>query len=76
MPSCRARLRTRWYSQYLSEEDRFDGFATNATKELWQYFSEYPLYWLEKTGHPQGTPKNESYKGIDGLRCDFAQGLP
>jgi hypothetical protein len=29
-----------------------------------------------KTGHPEGTPKSQSNKGIDGLRCDFAQGLP
>jgi hypothetical protein len=31
---------------------------------------------LEQSGHPRGTPKNQSHKGIDGLRCDFAQGLP
>lgn len=61
---------------FLMERDRFDGFATNATKELWQYFAQYPIYWLEKTGCPAGTPKNQTYKGIDGLRCDFAQGLP
>lgn len=67
---------SKWYSRYLFEEDRFDGFTTNATRELWQYFAEYPLYWLERTGHPDGTPKNQSHKGIDGLRCDFAQGLP
>ncbi|MFH0952855.1 MAG: alpha-amylase family glycosyl hydrolase [Verrucomicrobiota bacterium] len=65
-----------WRDQYLHEQDVFDGFATNATRELWQYFSYYPIYWLEKTGHPQDTPKAESFKGIDGLRCDFAQGLP
>jgi glycosidase len=65
-----------WRFRYLMQEDRFDGFATNATRELWQYFAEYPLYWLEKTGHPAGTPKGQSSKGIDGLRCDFAQGLP
>jgi len=66
---------SRWYHRYLFEEDRFDGHD-QYTREIWEYFSEYPLYWLEKTGHPAGTPKAESYKGIDGLRCDFAQGLP
>lgn len=65
-----------WYSRYLFEEDRFDGFASSYTRDLWEYFAHYPIYWLEQTGHPEGTPKNESYKGIDGLRCDFAQGLP
>ena len=65
-----------WRDRYLLQEDHFYGFATNATRELWQYFAYYPIYWLEQSGHPIGTPKNESYKGIDGLRCDFAQGLP
>lgn len=65
-----------WYSRYLREDDNFEGFTTEATRELWRYFASYPAYWLEKTGHPAGTPKNQSYKGIDGLRCDFAQGLP
>lgn len=61
---------------YLMERDLFDGFATNATRELWQYFAQYPLYWLEKTGCPAGTPKSQTARGIDGLRCDFGQGLP
>lgn len=65
-----------WHSRYLREDDYFEGFTTDATRELWEYFAAYPVYWLEKTGHPAGTPKTESYKGIDGLRCDFAQGLP
>ena len=65
-----------WYSRYLREDDDFEGFKSDATRELWEYFAAYPTYWLEKTGHPAGTPKAESYKGIDGLRCDFAQGLP
>ncbi|NCD32066.1 MAG: DUF1939 domain-containing protein [Spartobacteria bacterium] len=69
------RWRSAWAKRYLLEEDRTDPLDTQA-KEVWQYFSGYPRYWLEKTGHPAGTPKNESYKGIDGLRCDFAQGLP
>lgn len=64
-----------WYSRYLFEEDRFEGHDPY-TRELWEYFAHYPVYWLEKTGHPAGTPKSESYRGIDGLRCDFAQGLP
>lgn len=64
-----------WYNRYLFEYDKLETLS-NATKQLWQYFAYYPAYWLEKTGHPAGTPKDESYKGIDGLRCDFAQGLP
>ncbi|NCC50889.1 MAG: hypothetical protein EOM20_06690 [Spartobacteria bacterium] len=67
---------SKWYHRYLFEEDRFYGFESNATRELWEYFTYYPIYWLEQTGHPVGTPKSESHKGIDGLRCDFAQGLP
>ena len=67
--------RSAWQQHYLFEEDRFEGLDAY-TRELWQYFAHYPVYWLEKTGHPEGTPKSESNKGIDGLRCDFAQGLP
>ncbi|MGA0110511.1 MAG: alpha-amylase family glycosyl hydrolase [Chthoniobacterales bacterium] len=61
--------------EYLLERDDVD-LLTSQVRELWEYFAYYPVYWLEKTGHPRGTPKEESYKGIDGLRCDFAQGLP
>ncbi len=55
--------------------DFFQGH-TKYTKELWEYMSNYPRYWIAKTGHPIGTPKRESHRGIDGLRCDFAQGMP
>lgn len=65
-----------WKQRYLLQEDQFYGFATNATRELWEYFAYYPIYWLEQSGHPVGTPPAQSHKGIDGLRCDFAQGLP
>jgi hypothetical protein len=60
---------------FLLERDEFAGHTT-ATRELWEYFAYYPLYWLAKTGCPAGTPPEQSYKGIDGMRCDFAQGLP
>ncbi len=46
------------------------------TQNVWKYFADYALYWLDKTGHPSGTPANQSHKGIDGLRADFGQGLP
>jgi glycosidase len=61
--------------EYLSERDAFFGHD-DFTREVWEYFAYYPIYWLEKTGHPVGTPREESWRGIDGLRCDFAQGLP
>ncbi|MEY3481385.1 MAG: hypothetical protein RIQ71_2160, partial [Verrucomicrobiota bacterium] len=60
---------------FLLERDEFAGH-TATTRQVWNYFAHYPVYWLEKTGLTNGTPKNQSYKGIDGLRCDFAQGLP
>jgi hypothetical protein len=66
---------SRWNYRFLLEEDRLEPLDLYA-RELWQYFAYYPLYWLEKTGHPAGTPPAESGRGIDGLRCDFAQGLP
>ena len=60
---------------FLLERDEFAGH-TSATRQVWNYFAYYPIYWLEKSGHTASTPKNQSHVGIDGLRCDFAQGLP
>ena len=61
--------------EFLLERDDLDPLPPD-TVELWEYFAYYPLYWLDRTGHPAGTPPAQSHKGIDGLRCDFAQGLP
>jgi hypothetical protein len=60
---------------FLLERDEFAGH-TATTRQVWNYFAHYPIYWLEKSGHTASTPKNQSHIGIDGLRCDFAQGLP
>lgn len=72
-------------TNYLNEGDWFDYTTTNAsghanfdniTQHVWQYFADYVPFWLDQTGCPAGTPANQSYKGIDGIRADFAQGLP
>jgi hypothetical protein len=63
----------------------FDAF----TRATWYYFAQYAPYWLEKT-RPAGENRNSETeadltpeqryawdaRGIDGLRCDFGQGLP
>ncbi|HRX06935.1 MAG TPA: hypothetical protein P5306_07575, partial [Kiritimatiellia bacterium] len=71
---------------YLNEEDVYDfaGMSTN-TIDLWRYIGRYTEYWLGKTGHslsnrpgqvdPATGVAYDDY-GIDGLRCDFGQGLP
>jgi len=64
-----------WFKRQLREDDWLAGLDAYS-REVWEYFAAYPLYWLEKTGHPAGTAAAESHRGIDGLRCDFAQGLP
>ncbi|HOO21748.1 MAG TPA: hypothetical protein PL011_10225, partial [Kiritimatiellia bacterium] len=55
-----------------------------ATKLLWKYMAGYPEFWIKQTGHgganqPGAVDGNgvllDDY-GIDGLRCDYAQGLP
>ncbi len=49
----------------------------NVTQNTWKYFSDYILFWLDQTGCPAGTSlADQAYKGIDGLRADFGQGLP
>jgi hypothetical protein len=72
-------------SNYLNEADWYDySSMTPHTVELWEYMGAYPEFWLEKTGHggynqPGVRDVNgilvDDY-GIDGLRCDFGQGLP
>ncbi|HLZ54114.1 MAG TPA: hypothetical protein VKS19_06500, partial [Verrucomicrobiae bacterium] len=74
---------------YASEADWFDysigdengtgsgnGHFDRITQNVWRYFSDCILYWLDRTGCPGNTPPNLTYKGIDGLRADFGQGLP
>ena len=53
------------------------GHFDKTTQNVWRYFSDCVLYWLDKTGCPQGTPASQTAgKGIDGVRADFGQGLP
>lgn len=74
-----------WFNYNTSAADgRFDGI----TQGVWRYFAEYAPYWLGK-GRAAGTNRNSTpadgnaatryaldARGIDGLRCDFGQGLP
>ena len=53
-----------------------NGHFDAITQNVWRYFADYILFWLDKTGCPVGTPANQTAKGIDGLRADFGQGLP
>ena len=72
-------------SRIYSEEDQYYyNDMQTATKLLWKYMASYPEYWIKKTGndgvnHPGQKDDNgvltDDY-GIDGLRCDYAQGLP
>jgi glycosidase len=73
----------------LSEGDWFDysvgsesgtgdgnGHFDRITQNVWRYFSDCVLYWLDQTGCTNGTPADQVDRGIDGLRADFGQGLP
>jgi|GEM_PF-622199 len=65
----------------LSSDDWFDysgstGNFDNITQNVWRYFADSVLYWLNQTGCTNGTPANRSALGIDGIRADFADGLP
>ena len=65
---------------YTNEGDFFDFGGSNfdgVTRNVWKYFAEYPLFWLDKTGVPAGADMpTQTAHGIDGLRADFGQGLP
>jgi hypothetical protein len=74
-----------WFNYNTSAADgRFDGI----TQGVWKYFAQYAPYWLGK-GRAAGTNRNSTpadgdaatryaldARGIDGLRCDFGQGIP
>jgi hypothetical protein len=74
---------------YLNEGDWFDysigdenstgqGHFDTITANVWRYFGDYLQFWLTQTGYPSNpaaTALNSS-AGVDGLRADFAQGLP
>ena len=61
---------------WTSVDFTIGGVQQNVTRNVWKYFADYVLFWLDQTGCPAGTPANQTAKGIDGLRADFGQGLP
>lgn len=77
-------------SDYLSEGDWFDtsvgsegssgggnGHFDAITRNVWRYFADYCLFWLDQTGCASGTSvSDQTWKGLDGIRADFAQGMP
>ena len=65
----------------LSADDWFDystntGNFDNITQNVWRYYANSILYWLNQTGCTNGTPASQTSVGIDGIRADFADGLP
>jgi len=68
-----------WFDSSIGSENSSgggNGHFDTVTQNVWKYFADYVLYWLDQTGYPTGSPANQSNKGIDGLRADFGQGLP
>jgi glycosidase len=68
-------------SNDLSAADWFDyttdtGNFDYITQSVWRYFADSLLYWLDQTGCTNGTTANQTSVGIDGIRADFATGLP
>ncbi|MGA2245049.1 MAG: hypothetical protein ABSH48_08625 [Verrucomicrobiota bacterium] len=68
-------------NSYLNTGDWFD-YSTNTgnfdslTQNVWRYFADSILFWLDQTGCTNGTPASQTSVGIDGIRADFAEGLP
>ncbi len=68
-------------NNYLSQADLFDYSTTTGhfdyiTQNVWRYFSDALLYWLDQTGCTNGVAADKTAVGIDGIRADFAEGLP
>jgi glycosidase/endonuclease/exonuclease/phosphatase family metal-dependent hydrolase len=64
------------YSALGSPKNEADGLWNKDTTvdELVEYFANYSQFWLEQTGNTGN--QSQSQMGIDGFRCDFAQGVP
>ena len=60
-----------WFD-YSSNTGNFD----HVTQNVWRYFADSLLYWLNQTGCTNGAPAGRTSVGIDGIRADFADGLP
>jgi hypothetical protein len=69
-----------WFDTSIGNESSSgdgNGHFDAITQNVWRYFADYCLHWLNTTGCPAGTsPELQVWKGIDGLRADFAQGIP
>jgi hypothetical protein len=80
-----------WFDSSTYEFNGFDGGSFDGvTQGVWEYFAAYVPYWLEKSrnnlnaDNRNSTPSDGDEEvryafdaeGIDGLRCDFAQGMP
>ena len=66
-------------TDFMNYDDLREGPGSNGaiTRAVWKYFARYVPYWLEETGLPAGSSKaDQAFKGIDGLRADFGQGMP
>jgi hypothetical protein len=68
-------------NNYQNSNDWFDystgtGNFDQTTQTVWRYYADCLLYWLNQTGCTNGTPANQTFVGIDGIRADFACGLP
>ena len=68
-----------WFDYTIGSEGSTgsgNGHFDQVTQNVWRYFADCVLYWLDKTGCPNGTAANQTYRGIDGVRADFGQGIP
>ncbi len=69
-----------WFDYSIGSESAFgdgNGHFDGITQKTWRYFADYCLFWLTQTGCTAGTsPADQVWKGIDGLRADFGQGIP
>jgi hypothetical protein len=68
-----------WFDYSIGDENSMgggNGHFDAITQNVWRYFADCILYWLDQTGCPANTPAGQSARGIDGLRADFGQGLP
>ena len=55
-----------WFDYSVGDENSAgsgNGHFDQITQNVWRYFSDCLLYWLDKTGCPSGTPPSQTCHG-------------
>jgi hypothetical protein len=56
-----------WFDTSIGNENSSgggNGHFDTITQNVWKYFADYALYWLDKTGYPAGRPRIKATRAL------------